>query len=157
MKHSVKVGFSFGLTSSVITTLGLMIGLYSSTHSKMIVLSGIIIIAIADAMADAMGIHVSEESHLNKNSKEIWQATLATFVSKFFFALTFVIPFIFLTIKPAIYVCFVWGLLLLTGYSIYLARKRKVSPTHIVMEHLAIAIVVMIITYYVGKFVSMLA
>ena len=28
MKPSIKIGFGFGITSGVITTLGLMIGLY---------------------------------------------------------------------------------------------------------------------------------
>ena len=47
MKRSVKAGFSFGLTSGVITTLGLMVGLHSSTHSKLVVIGGILTIAIA--------------------------------------------------------------------------------------------------------------
>ena len=32
MRESVKTGISFGLTSGVITTLGLMVGLHSGTH-----------------------------------------------------------------------------------------------------------------------------
>jgi len=152
MKHSIKVGFSFGLASSVITTLGLMMGLYSSTHSKAVVLSGILVIAIADAMSDAMGIHISEESHINKSSKEIWQATIAAFLTKFGFALSFVLPFLFLGMKESIMVCFGWGAVLLVGYSIYLGRERKVNSTMVALEHLAIAIVVMVITYFVGKF-----
>ena len=65
MKISWKTGISFGLTSGVITTLGLMVGLHSGSHSRAIVIGGIMTIAIADAMSDALGIHVSEES---KNS-----------------------------------------------------------------------------------------
>ena len=61
MKNSVRTGVSFGLTSAVITTLGLMVGLHSGTHSKMIVLSGIFTIAIADAFSDGLGIHISKE------------------------------------------------------------------------------------------------
>ncbi|MBH0196170.1 MAG: hypothetical protein HP494_11385, partial [Nitrospira sp.] len=63
MKASWKTGLSFGLTSGVITTLGLMVGLHSGTHSRAIVIGGILTIAIADAMSDALGIHVSEESN----------------------------------------------------------------------------------------------
>jgi hypothetical protein len=62
MKHSWKVGLSFGLTSGIITTLGLMVGLNSSTNSKLVVIGGIMTIAIADSPSDALGIHVSEES-----------------------------------------------------------------------------------------------
>lgn len=40
MKHSLKVGFSFGVTSGIITTLGLMVGLHSGTHSKVVIIGG---------------------------------------------------------------------------------------------------------------------
>ncbi|MBW2265656.1 MAG: hypothetical protein JRF28_05735, partial [Deltaproteobacteria bacterium] len=56
MKHALKTGLSFGLTSGTITTLGLMVGLHSGTHSKLVVLGGILTIAIADAFSDALGI-----------------------------------------------------------------------------------------------------
>lgn len=62
MKHSWKVGFCFGLTPGIITTLGLMMGLYSGTQDRVVVIGGILIIAIADSLSDAFGIHVSEES-----------------------------------------------------------------------------------------------
>ena len=55
MKPSFKTGFSFGLTSGVITTLGLMVGLHSGTHSRSVVIGGILTIAVADAMSDALG------------------------------------------------------------------------------------------------------
>jgi len=60
MRHSITTGFSFGLTSGVITTLGLLVGLNSGTHSKLVVIGGILTIAIADAFSDALGIHISE-------------------------------------------------------------------------------------------------
>jgi len=76
MGHSLKTGFSFGLTSGIITTLGLMVGLHSGTHSKLAVTGGILTIAIADAFSDALGIHISEESKNKRITKEIWQTTV---------------------------------------------------------------------------------
>ena len=38
VKKEINSGFSFGLTSGVITTIGLMIGLYSGTNSKLAVI-----------------------------------------------------------------------------------------------------------------------
>jgi len=52
MKRSFRIGFSFGLTSGIITTLGLMVGLYSSTNSQLVVIGGILTIAIADSLSD---------------------------------------------------------------------------------------------------------
>ena len=66
MKQSIKEGLSFGLTSAIITTLGLFIGLSSATNNRIIVISGILTIAIADAFSDALGIHLSKESDKRK-------------------------------------------------------------------------------------------
>lgn len=62
MEHSIEVGLSFGLTSAIITTLGLMVGLNAGTHSVSVVIGGVLTIAIADSLSGALGIHVSEES-----------------------------------------------------------------------------------------------
>jgi len=60
MKESIKTGISFGLASGVITTLGLMTGLNAGTKSELAVIGGILVIAIADALSDSVGIHISE-------------------------------------------------------------------------------------------------
>jgi len=82
LQHSIKVGLSFGLTSGVITTLGLMVGLYSGTQSERAVIAGILTIAIADSMSDALGIHMVEESEGIHTPLEIWTSTLTTFFIK---------------------------------------------------------------------------
>ena len=154
MKHSLKVGFSFGLTSGIITTLGLMIGLYSGTHSKLAVLGGILTIAIADAISDALGIHISEESENKHTAKEIWESTISTFFSKFIFASTFIIPVLLFELSTAIVVSVIWGLSLLSILSFSIAKKQKGKPWKAVAEHLIIAVVVIVVTYYVGDWIG---
>jgi VIT1/CCC1 family predicted Fe2+/Mn2+ transporter len=154
MKHSLKVGFSFGLTSGIITTLGLMVGLYSSTQSYLVVIGGILTIAIADALSDAMGIHISEESEAKHTRREIWESTLSTFLSKFIFALTFIAPVLLFELSTAIIIGVVWGLLLIALFSFTVARGERARPWKVISEHIVIAIAVVIITYYVGLWVS---
>lgn len=154
MKHSVKIGFCFGLTSGIITTLGMIVGLHSSTHSRLAVLGGILVIAIADALSDALGIHVSEESENIHSAREIWESMIATFCSKFVFALTFVVPVLLFQLSTAIVVCIIWGLSLLIIFSIYIAKEQGEKTYKVVLEHLIIAILVIIITHYVGDLVS---
>lgn len=151
MKLSIRKGFSFGLTSGIITTLGLIVGLYSGTHSKLAIFGAILIIAVADALSDAFGIHVSEESERKHTSKEVWESTFSTFLSKFIFALTFVIPILLFELSLAIAVSVVWGLFLISILSYKMAKKNKWKA---VSEHLIIAVIVIIIANYVGKFVS---
>jgi len=154
MKLSIKKGFSFGLTSGIITTLGLMVGLDSSTKSSLVVIGGIIVIAIADACSDALGIHVSEESENKHTTKEIWESTIVTFFSKFIFASIFVIPVILLPLKTAILISIITGLSLITIFSFILAKGENMKASSVIFEHLFIAIIVIIVTHYVGDFVA---
>lgn len=154
MKHSVKVGFSFGTTSGIITTLGLMIGLHSGTHSRLAVIGGILTIAVADAFSDALGIHISEETENKHTPKQIWVSTVATFISKFVFALMFVIPVFLLELSKAISVNIIWGLSALSILSYRMAREQKANPLKVVSEHLIIAVIVIITTHYVGDWVA---
>jgi vacuolar iron transporter family protein len=154
MKTAWKTGISFGLTSGVITTLGLMVGLHSGSHSRAIVTGGILTIAIADAMSDALGIHVSEESKNNGPTKQIWEATLATFMAKFVIATTFVVPVLLLPLDHAIVISIIWGLFLLTVLSFFLARAQAIPPWKVIGEHLVIALCVVAMTHVVGDWVK---
>ncbi|MEK9139563.1 MAG: hypothetical protein AAB308_00795 [Nitrospirota bacterium] len=154
MKTSWKTGISFGLTSGVITTLGLMVGLHSGTHSRAIVIGGILTIAIADAMSDALGIHVSEEAKNSVPVSQVWEATLATFAAKFVVSATFVVPVLFVPLDQAIGISVAWGLLLLTVLSYFVARAQTITPWKVIGEHLLIALCVVAMTHAVGGWVK---
>ena len=156
MKDSLRTGITFGLTSAVITTLGLMVGLHSGTHSKIVVLGGILTIAIADAFSDALGIHVSEEAENVHTVRQIWAATAATFFSKFLFALTFAVPVLLLPLSTAIVVSLIWGMSILAILSYAMARTQGKAPWKIIGEHILIALSVICITHLVGEWVSTL-
>lgn len=153
MKQSFKTGFSFGLTSGVITTLGLMVGLHAGTHSRLAVIGGIVTIAVADALSDALGIHVAEESKNNGAVSEIWEATIATFWAKFLIALTFVVPVLLLPLEEAMMVSVGWGLTLLAVLSYFLARAQQIPVWNVIAEHLVIGVSVIAITHYVGDWI----
>lgn len=151
MKTSVIKGTSFGLTSGVITTLGLMVGLYSGTNSKFVVLGGILTIAVADAFSDALGIHISEESEGKHSEKEIWVSTIFTIISKFIFSALFLIPVFFLNLQLAIIISVIWGLALIGILSYYIALWQKVTPWKVISEHIIITLVVITLSNFVGK------
>ena len=154
IKETIKSGLSFGLTSATITTLGLMAGLYTGTGSKVAVLGGIITIAIADAFSDALGIHISKESENHLTKKQIWEATFSTLISKFLFALTFLGPVLIFDLTAAVIINFSWGALALVLLSLYLARQENEAPRKVISEHLLIATLVILITYFLGKLIA---
>ncbi|MFA6119174.1 MAG: hypothetical protein WCT85_01315 [Parachlamydiales bacterium] len=151
---SFKTGFGFGIGSGIITTLGLMIGLFSTTNSKGIVIAGILTIAIADSCSDALGIHVSQESLGNHTNKEIWFSTLYTFLSKFFVTLTFLPIIIIFNLTLGIILNIFWGFILLFLFSYVVAKKQGNNPYKAAMEHIAIMFFVITATYYLGKLID---
>ena len=154
MKDSLRTGLTFGLTSAVITTLGLMVGLESGTKSKLVVLGGVVTIALADAFSDALGIHVSEEAEGVHTNRQVWSATLTTFLAKSAFALTFVIPVLVLPLTIAVIASVAWGFLVLAVLSYLMARAQEKAPWKMIGEHLLIAAVVIVVTYWVGEWVA---
>lgn len=156
MKHSLKIGFNFGLTSGIITTLGLMVGLHSSTHSKLVVIGGILTIAIADALSDAMGIHMAEESENKHTTEEVWESTFSTILFKFIFSSIFILPVLLIELSKAIIISVMFGLYILLVNSFVIAREQNTTPWKIIGEHLIIAVLVIIATHYIGHFISIL-
>ena len=149
-----RTGLFFGATSGVITTIGLIVGLNSGTRSIIAVLGGILVIAVADAMSDALGIHLAEESDPETDHGHVWAATIMTFVTKFVFSISFAVPLLLLPLGPAVIASVIWGLFVIIVLSYFLARSQDESPVFIIGEHLAIAIVVVVVSHYIGVWVA---
>ncbi|MFA6990758.1 MAG: hypothetical protein WC192_01745 [Candidatus Babeliales bacterium] len=153
MRYSFKSGLGFGITSGVITTLGLLVGLNAGTQSKLAVIGGILTIAIADALSDSLGMHISKEFESRTSITENWEATLVTFFSKFFVALSFIVPALYMDLSSAIKVGVLWGLFLLCSFSYVIAKDRKANPLYVMGEHVFIASVVILTVQFVGSFI----
>lgn len=149
-----RTGVFFGATSGVITTLGLIVGLNAGTQSVVAVLGGIFVIAFADAMSDALGIHLAQEADPESTTEHIWAATIWTFFTKLVVALSFAVPLLILPLQLAVAVSVAWGLLGITLLSAYLARSQKIPALPVVTEHVLIAIAVVAISHFIGIWVQ---
>lgn len=149
-----RTGLFFGATSGVITTIGLIAGLNAGTKSLPAVLGGIFVIAVADAMSDALGIHLAEEADSHATPTHIWSATITTFITKFVFSISFAVPLLLLPLTQAVLVSMAWGMLVITVLSYFLARAQKSSPLATIAEHLGIAILVIVLSHLIGVWVS---
>lgn len=157
--HQLTISISFGLTTAVITSLGVIVGMHSATSSKLAVVAGVIVVAIADGLSDALGLHTSEEAEVENGNakhtpKELWLTTLFTFISVSGFSLTFVIPILLLPLRTAVIIAIVWGILLLTLLNLYIAKIRKENPAKIIFEHILLTLLVVTISYWVGSIVN---
>lgn len=149
-----RTGVFFGATSGVITTIGLIAGLNAGTRSMVAVLGGILVVAVADAMSDAMGIHLAQESDPESTHEHIWAATIWTFLTKLIVALSFALPLLWFPLQLAVVISVGWGFLVITLLSAYLARIQNAPALHVVTEHVLIAIVVVAVSHYIGVWVS---
>ena len=149
-----RTGLFFGATSGVITTIGLIVGLNSGTRSITAVLGGILVIAVADAMSDALGIHLAEEANPDTDHLHVWAATIVTFLTKFVFSISFAIPLLLLPLGPAVIASVVWGLLVIVVLSYFLARSQDESPLPTIAEHVGIAVLVLVFSHYIGVWVA---
>jgi len=103
-----------------------------------------------------LGIHVSEESEKKHTSREIWEATASTFFFKFIFALTFLIPILLFDLSIAVVIGVLWGLLALSFLSLQISKGGKTQRWKVILEHLGIALIVIISAHYIGEWLSIM-
>jgi VIT1/CCC1 family predicted Fe2+/Mn2+ transporter len=158
--HQLITGISFGLTTAVITSLGMIVGMHSATSSKLAVVAGIVVMAMADGLSDAISLHTAEEAEVEKGRgkhapKEIWLTTLFAFLSVAGFTLTFALPIVLFRLETAVFLAIAWGMLLLVLLNLYIAKVRKENPLKLVSEHILLAIFVIVVSHFVGNFVAL--
>jgi VIT1/CCC1 family predicted Fe2+/Mn2+ transporter len=156
MEESLRKGLSFGMTSGVITTLGLIVGIDATTNSELAVMAGIVSIAIADAFSDAAAMHVSEESERAHSAAEVRRSTASTFLTKFLVALSFLVPVVLLQPPLSIIIDVLLGFLLIIMLNLALSMGRHERPLKMTLEHVTIAAAVVAVTYLVGTLISLL-
>lgn len=157
--HQMVTGISFGITSGVITSLGMIVGMFSATNSKLAVIASIITMAIADGLADGAGQHMSEESEVEGGKtvhthREVWMSTLYTFLSVCGSILSFVPFFLLFDLYTAILLGITWGVILLVVFNYLLAKAKNEKPFPIIAEHIALAVFVIVVSYFVGLLIS---
>ncbi len=153
MKDQLWKGCGFGITSGTITTLGLIAGLHSGTQSKLAILVGIVVLAVADALSDAIGIHISEEAENEHTTHELWQSAFFTFISKLCVALSFIIPLELFDFYTAIFASIIWGALLISVFSYLMAKSQKQNPTRVIAEHVIVMLAVVVLAHFIGDIV----
>ena len=144
--------FSFGATSSTVTSLGIIFGLLTSGNPKAGVIGSLLVIAVADNIADSLGIHIYRESTATKK-ENTRMFTISNFITRFGITLTFVAFFVFLPIFYAASFCVVIGVGILVFLSYLIGVQRKTSITRELLIHLGIAIPVIVISHFLGQLI----
>jgi VIT1/CCC1 family predicted Fe2+/Mn2+ transporter len=151
----MKIGnVSFGGTAAIVTSVALIFGLDAATATKSTIVSGLLIVALADNLTDALSMHIYEESERRKGTREAFVATWSNFVARFLLALTFVALVLLLPVHWAVAASATWGLALLSLLTWALARERQVSFATELAKHLTAALAVTLASLGIGAFIN---
>ncbi len=144
---------SYGGTAAVVTSAALISGLSAAGATRPVVVSALLIAAIADNLTDALSIHIFQESeHLAK--REALAGTVTNFLARLLLCSSF-IPLVW--IFPPSYVQtagVVWGMSLLSVLTYFVARERRANVVAEILKHLVVAMAVITISRTAGHWIS---
>ena len=143
---------SYGGTAAIVTGMGLVVAFDAGTSSKAALVSSLLVVAIADNLADSLAIHVYQESE-NLPSRRAFRSTVANYVTRLMVAGSFALLALLTPAHSLVPVVLAWGMALLCTLTYFVARGRRVSPGLEVIKHLAVAIVVIIVSRVIGAWI----
>jgi vacuolar iron transporter family protein len=144
--------YSFGATSAIITNLALITALTASSSGRASIIGGLLIIALADNISDALGIHIHQETEYAKAS-EVWFSTFTNFTARLLISTVFIILVLLLPLPTAILFSLIYGMAVLAIISFIVAREKGRNPWLLSIEHIAVATVVVIASRGLGNWI----
>jgi vacuolar iron transporter family protein len=141
--------FSFGATSAVTSSLALMIGLSQLDVSKVGLIGALLVIALADNIADTLGMHIYSESKSKAQTKKLNSAT--NYITRLCITLLLISFVAFLPFPYALAASVIVGLLVIALLSYFIAKEQGLDARRTVAEHLAVTVLVLIVSQLVGS------
>jgi len=143
---------SFGATSAIVTSVGLVVGFGSADVPKSAIISGLLIVGLADNLTDTLSIHIFQESEMLEQ-RAAFRATIGNFLTRACIAGSFVVLMLLLSGALAILSCLAWGIALLVCLTYLVARNRGASVTSELIKHIALAAVVIVTSGLIGSWI----
>jgi VIT1/CCC1 family predicted Fe2+/Mn2+ transporter len=84
----------------------------------------------------------------------MFQSAGATFLAKFFVAVSFAIFFFIFSMPVAVALSVFWGLFLTAVFGLYLAKMEHRDVWKLVSSHVVLTIIVILISHYVGQLIA---
>ena len=145
--------FSFGATSAVTSSLALLIGLNQLGVSKLGIIGALLVIAFADNLADSLGMHIYAESRSKGQTK---LNTIMNYFTRLGLTLLLIIFVVALPMPYAMAASIILSLAVLAVLSYFIAKSHNLNPTRSVANHLAVTVLVMIASQFIGSTIKAL-
>jgi VIT1/CCC1 family predicted Fe2+/Mn2+ transporter len=144
---------SYGGTAAVVTSTALISGLSAADTTKPVIVSALLIAALADNLTDALSVHIFQESE-QLDQKDAFTGTVTNFATRLLLCISFVSLVVLLPRAHATEVAIVWGALLLAILTYLVARERKLNPLLEVAKHLGVASTVIVVSMLIGHWIG---
>ncbi len=143
---------SYGSTAAIVTSMGLIVGFDAARTSRATLVGGLLLIAVADNLADSLAIHAYQESE-RLATRQAFFSTVTNFVARFLVAGSFVLLALALPLERLTAVAVAWGLALLATLTYFVAQQRGVPRLLEVAKHLAVAVIVLAASQAIGAWI----
>lgn len=143
---------SYGGTAAIVTGMGLIVGFDRATASRATLIGSLLLIAVADNLADSLAIHAYQESE-RLTSSQAFRSTVTNFLTRFLVTASFVILALALPLGRLTPAALVWGMSLLATLTYFVARTRGVAPVPEIAKHIGVAIVVIVVSRGIGTWI----
>lgn len=143
---------SYGGTAAVVTSTAIISGLGAAGATRSVIVSALLIAALADNLADALSIHVFQESE-QREKKDALTGTVTNFLTRLLLCISFVPLVGLFPLSHVAEVSIVWGLLLLAVLTYLVARERKVKTLPEILKHMVVAFVVITVSMTTGHWI----
>jgi predicted adenylyl cyclase CyaB len=157
LRFHEKVGeLAFGITSGILTTIGVLVGVNSATADRLAVVAAVVAIAVADSCSDAFGMYMARVSERGVAPKQALRHALGTLLGKAFLPLTFLGPLLVLPLDVAVWVDLAWGALALALLSAEQAVVEQRPVARRIARNLGLAVVIVANSILAGLLVARL-
>lgn len=133
--------------------MALIAGLDAAQAGRAGVVSALLIAAVADNLTDSLSVHMYQESE-RLEQKDAFVGTLSNFGTRLIVCLSFVLIVAILPNHLAAFCGLLWGMSLLALLTCVLARYRQVSVVSEVTKHLSVALVIILVSRSVGRWIA---
>jgi adenylate cyclase class IV/VIT1/CCC1 family predicted Fe2+/Mn2+ transporter len=149
--HDRMGELTFGVTSGILTTAGVLMGVHSASASRLAIMASLVSVAMADSWSDAFGMFNSKMSERGVTRASALRFAGATLVAKMTVPLLFVVPVATLPLPRAINVCLAIGAILLSLLSAEQALVSQKPVARLVCRNLVLALFIINVSRLAGK------
>ncbi len=143
---------SYGGTAAIVTGMGLVVAFDGSAGSRAALTGSLLVVAVADNLADSLAIHVYQESE-QLDSRAAFRSTVTNYLTRLLVAGSFVALTLLVPARLLAPLALGWGLALLCTLTYFVARSRGASPGIEIVKHLGVAVTVIALSRAIGDWI----